>query len=119
MADIYNYEYVKEKINRELEEIDSKASPMVKAVSKHVAEKIIQFSENPTFGLAVQRSDKTLIDCLKHLLKDVRGHISDIDLYKRAVQFYFPSADIRFSMDILVSEDRSTEKICISLDDLF
>ena len=122
MSTIYNYEFVKEKIQKELAETQNKGSQKVKAVATHVAEKLIKFAENKTFGLAIQESELTLADCCKEILKDVKSHISDIEVYKRAAQFYFPTADIEFTMDILVSDqDKSTngQKISISFEDLF
>ena len=32
--------------------------------------------------------------------KGVGGHISDLEAYKKAVQFYFPGAEIRMQMTI-------------------
>jgi spore coat protein CotF len=121
MSIIYNYEFVKEKIQKELTETQKKGSQKVKAIASHVAEKLIKFAENKTFGLAIQESESTLADCCKEILKDVNNHISDIEVYKRAAKFYFPSAEVEFTMNILVSEDKSNngQRIDISFDDLF
>ena len=35
--------------------------------------------------------------------KDVGSSISDLDAYKKAVQFYFPGAEIEFQMKIYVN----------------
>ena len=122
MSIIYNYEFVKEKIQKELTEAQNKGSQKVKAVSSHVAEKLIKFAENKTFGLAIQESESTLSECCKEILKDVKSHVSDIEVYKKAAQFYFPTADIEFTMDILVSDQGKSnngQKISISFEDLF
>jgi len=122
MSVIYNYEFVKEKIQNELTEIDKKSDQKTKAIAKHVADKLIQFAQNKTFGLKVQESVLTLTDCCKEILKGVSNHISDIEVYKRAAKFYFPSSDVEFTMNIIVSEqDKSSngQRINISLDDLF
>ena len=122
MSTIYNFEFVKEKIQKELTETQKKGSQKVKAIANHVAEKLIKFAENKTFGLAIQESESTLADCCKEVLKDVNNHISDIEVYKRAAKFYFPTADIEFTMDILVSEQdksNSGQKISITFEDLF
>ena len=122
MSIIYNYEFVKEKIQKELTETQKNGSQKVKAIVSHVAEKLIKFAENKTFGLVIQESELTLADCCKEILKDVKSHISDIEVYKRAAKFYFPTADIEFTMDILVSDQsKSTngQKISISFEDLF
>lgn len=39
-------------------------------------------------------------DCMKAVAKGVGGHISDLEAYKKAVQFYFPGAEIRMQMTI-------------------
>jgi len=122
MSTIYNYEFVKEKIQKELDETQKKGSQKVKAISKHVAEKLIKFAENKTFGLVIQASEATLTDCCKEILKGVNNHISDIEVYKRAAKFYFPSAEVEFTMNIVVVEGdkkNNNQKISISLDDLF
>lgn len=122
MGVIYNYKFVKEKLQNELSEIDKKSDQKTKAIAKHVADKLIQFAENKTFGLTIQESDLTLTDCCKEILKGVNHHISDIEVYKRAAKFYFPSSDVEFTMNIIVSDQEKLnngQKISISLDDLF
>lgn len=39
-------------------------------------------------------------DCMKAVAKGCGNGISDLEAYRRAVQFYFPGADIRFQMEI-------------------
>lgn len=47
-------------------------------------------------------------DCMKEVEKGVvKGAISDLDAYKRAVQFYFPGADVEFQMKIRVNPHES------------
>ncbi len=38
--------------------------------------------------------------CMETVAKGVGSSISDLEAYKRAVQFYFPGAEIRMSMSI-------------------
>jgi len=120
MGILYNYEFVKEKMNKELKECQKSSNPKIKVICTHVADKLIQFAENKTFGLEIQKSENTLLDCCKAVTKNVEKHISDIEVYKKAVQFYFPSADIEFKMDIIIDNQPSNNnRISISLDDLF
>ena len=72
-------------------------------------------------------------DCMKAVSKGIGNAISDIDAYRRAVQYYFPGADISFIMTIRVNphEDKVIEAapnvetelkssaLSLSLDDLF
>jgi len=39
-------------------------------------------------------------DCMTAVAKGVGGHISDLEAYRKAVQFYFPGAEIRMQMTI-------------------
>ena len=39
-------------------------------------------------------------DCMKTVARNCGTGISDLEAFRRAVQFYFPGADIRFSMGI-------------------
>lgn len=52
----------------------------------------------------------TFEDCMKAVAKNCGSGISDLDAYGRAVQFYFPTAAIRFQMTIdLVPHDTEDE----------
>lgn len=39
-------------------------------------------------------------DCMDAVANNVGGSISDLEAYRRAVQFYFKGADIKFQMQI-------------------
>ena len=39
-------------------------------------------------------------DCMKAVAKGVGASISDLEAYRKAVQFYFPGAEIRMQMTI-------------------
>lgn len=56
--------------------------------------------QDPEFAQAVAQNEKTLTDCLAAAAKDTGSAISDIDAYKKAVNFYFPGADIKCTMTI-------------------
>ena len=57
--------------------------------------------QEPEFAQAIEQTDKTVEDCLKHISTKIKGNgISDLDCYRHAVQFYFPTADIHMSMTI-------------------
>ena len=42
-------------------------------------------------------------DCMRAVAKDCGRGISDLIAYKRAVEFYFPGADVEFKMRVLVN----------------
>lgn len=57
--------------------------------------------QNNEFAQAVMQSNKTFSDCLAAVASGIAGGaISDLDAYKKAVQFYFPGADIKCTMTI-------------------
>lgn len=88
------------KLREELKAI-KKGNQYVNAVKKPVTDVLISFcKQEDEFAQAIVQSDKTLEDCLNTVVKDVKGSISDIDAYTRAVRFYFPTAGIDFKMTI-------------------
>ena len=111
---------------------DSKASAMKSAVLDALQEFCRQDKE---FAQAVIQSDKTFSDCMKAVAKGVGSSISDLEAYKKAVQFYFPGAEIKFHMTIdligkaaegvqpitMATKTEQVKKsvLDISLDDLF
>lgn len=58
--------------------------------------------QNEAFAQAVVNGG-TLPDCIKHCTEGLHENtgISDIDIYRRAVQFYFPGAAVDFHISIV------------------
>ena len=112
-----------EKIKRELKSFSGGSKE--KAVSQSVAETLQTFcGQDDEFAQAIVQSDKTLSDCCKKIMQGVGSSISDIEVYRRAVKFYFSTADIRFKMTIdlcgdLGKADHKGKVIELSFDDLF
>lgn len=49
-------------------------------------------------------------DCMKAVAKGVGNSISDIDAYKKAVQFYFPGAKVKMQLSIdLIGDATGTD----------
>lgn len=108
-----------------------KGNKAAEAMRKNVLEALKKFCEqDEEFAQAIVQSDKTFSDCMDAVAKNVGSSISDIDAYRRAVQFYFPGAEIRFSMTIdligaahepPITMTSGSEKsvLEISLDELF
>lgn len=87
------------------EEKNFRGGQMEKVVYREVSKTLQNFCENERFASAILESRKTLSDCCKTILSDVKGNaISDIETYKRAVEFYFPTATILFKMEICLNE---------------
>lgn len=77
-----------------------------KAVSSAVLDALKTFCrQNAEFSQAVVQSDKPVKDCIESTVKGSGGSISDIEVYRKAVQFYFPGSDIRFSMTINLGDN--------------
>lgn len=76
------------------------------AVSSAVLNVLKNFcTQNAEFSQAVVQMDKPIKDCIESTVKDCGNVISDIEVYRKAVQFYFPGADIRFAMTIELGDD--------------
>ena len=99
-------------------------APAVAAVLKDFCEQDAEFAQAVAQGGSFK-------DCMHAVAKGVGGSISDIDAYKKAVQFYFPGAEIRVQMSIDLIGDaagdqtaagassRSDKGIVLNLEDFF
>ncbi len=110
------YEQASKKLENEKKsgQYDQYAQVMKDRVCKTLAYFCEQDGE---FAQAVVQGG-TFTDCMKAVAKDARtygnGHgIPDPEAFRRAVQFYFPGADVRFHMTINLCagvEDEEPEK---------
>lgn len=72
-----------------------------KAIAPETVKALIVFCEQePEFEQAVEQSDKSFQECLDHVVNGIGNSISDLEVYSRAVKFYFPVAELHFSMKI-------------------
>ena len=55
--------------------------------------------QNEEFAQAVVQGG-SFADCMKKVAAGVGNSISDLDAYKKAVQFYFPGAEVRMQLTI-------------------
>ena len=92
------YTQASEKLAKEDKEgkFDHKGKAVLPAVKTTLLDFATQEAE---FAQAIVQGG-SLSDCISAVLKGVGGSISDLEVYKRAVAFYFPGADVRFSMEI-------------------
>ncbi len=71
------------------------------AVAPETAKALILFCEQEQeFEQAIEDSRKNFQECLDTITKGIGGSCSDLEVYKRAVQFYFPGAVVHFHMEI-------------------
>ena len=93
-----------------------KESAMKKAVRDTLAEFCRQDEE---FAQAVVQGG-SFAQCMKAVASGVGGSISDLEAYRKAVQFYFPGAEIETTMHVrLCGDDAKTEGLLLKLDDFF
>lgn len=123
-----------EKLKKELVSIaDKRLSRQAKAMAAPVEKMLESFcGQDSRFAEAVEGCPKTLTDCMEAVSKGVTYEISDVDAYRRAVQFYVPGAEVDFRClivlpsakdgkkrgKILQGIGQDTDIISVSLDDL-
>ena len=105
-----------EKTTAERKEVKGqRESIMADSVLDMIHEFCIQ-SEN--FARAVAEGG-TFAACMAAVAKGVGNSISDIDAYKKAVQFYLPGAEIQVQMQIITEKKQEgTKPLVLSLEDL-
>lgn len=105
-----------EKTTAERKEVKGqKENIMANSVLDMIHEFCIQSED---FARAVAEGG-TFAACMTAVAKGVGNSISDIDAYKKAVQFYFPGAEIQVQMEIVTEKKQENSKsIMLSLEDL-
>ena len=80
-------------------------SQHARAVYDSVRDTLIGFCEqNAEFADAILQQDKTLGECCNTIMQKCGSAISDIEVYARAVNFYFPGAKVEMKMTVYMSE---------------
>lgn len=96
-----------EKIAKELSEF--KGDRYGQAVKSFVASTLTNFcGQSQRFAQVVYETPATISDCCAEIMKGCGTHISDIDVYRGAVRYYFPNAEIEFTLTIDASGDMPT-----------
>lgn len=99
-----------EKIKKETSEF--KGGSKEKVIHAYVSNTLIGFCEqDERFAKVLLKTKRTLSDCCKYCLEGVTTAISDIDTYRRAVQFYFPNSEISMDMTITTGDIPDEEYI--------
>jgi hypothetical protein len=89
-----------DKINAELKKTNN-LSRAGKVVAEPVADALKEFCrQNAEFAQAVLQSDKTVGECVESTVKNCEGALSDLEVYRRAVQFYFDGADVHMKLTV-------------------
>lgn len=117
-----NAKKAQDKLSQELSA--AKLGKYAQAVAKPTLEALSTFCEqNEEFAQAVLQTDRTFAECVENAVKGAGESISDIEVYRRAVSFYFKGADVHFNMTIDLgdgSDSNETAKppVSLSLDSL-
>ena len=101
-------------INHAIEKINpksiKKSNRYMEVVAEPVAKALHGFCrQSEEFARAIVETDRTFEDCLLTITKGIGSAISDIEIYQRAVEYYFPGAKIEFKMTIRMSEYETEE----------
>lgn len=100
-------EQAKAKLNEEVKTF--KGDPYGMVVYKDLAETLKQFCSEEWFADAILKSEKTISDCCKAILSDVSQGISDVEVYKRAVEFYVPGSTVKCQLSVCRSWNEARE----------
>ncbi|MBQ9801918.1 MAG: hypothetical protein IJW51_02465 [Clostridia bacterium] len=101
---------------RKLRECDTKPlqrEAMQIYLAPHVANALVSFCEQSTeFAEAVMAEGKDLVGCIRSMKLPGRGlgYLSDFEVYRMAVQYFFDGADVEWSMKISMPKSQSTAK---------
>ena len=100
-----------EAINKLDEGIKNVSGQKEKAMAGAVLAQLKDFChQDEEFAQAVAQGG-TFSDCMKKVAQGVGSSISDLDAYKKAVQFYFPGAEVRMQLTIdLIGKAAETPK---------
>lgn len=104
-----------------------KLSAKAQAVSGAVLKQLECFCrQNDEFAQAIAQSDRSVTDCLEFVVKGCGSSISDIECYRRAVDFWFPGAKVNFQINVDLgdggfsnkNESSESKRLELSFDDL-
>ncbi len=118
------------KLENEYTACKSKLDRYGKVIGGPVKDALINFcNQNSEFARAILRSTKNVGECIKSCVKGNPSALSDIDVYRAAVSFYFSGATVNFKMTIDLGDDGFSNDgitdtavpklLDLSLDDLF
>ena len=99
-----------EQAKKKLEAVKSVKGQKENAMLKPVREALMSFcKQDEEFAQAVAQGG-SLEDCMRAVANGVGNHISDLDAYRKAVQFYFDGAEVVFQMRVDVCPNRVGEE---------
>jgi hypothetical protein len=108
------FEQAKDRLQKEMQsgKFDHKAGVMKKAV----CEALTSFCEQDEEFAQVVVQGESFDKCREAVAKGVGSSISDLEAYRKAVQFYFRGAEVHFKMEIDVCPNRVKQSEPLMLD---
>lgn len=103
-------EYTKpalERLGKEYTEVIGTKAAAMKELVREALESFIR--QDDEFAQAVAQGG-SFDECMNAVAKGVGSSISDIEAYRKAVQFYFKGAEVRMVMEIDVCPNRVKEE---------
>lgn len=100
------------KAKEKLEEEDKlfKGGRAAKSVQSYVLRTLLSFvDQEPRFAEVVCNTQRTFSECCAAVVHNAGEVLSDLEAYRRAVQFYFPNAEISFTMGVKLTGAPPTE----------
>lgn len=98
-----------QKLDKELSEL-KKPTQHVKVMMQPVHDTLVDFCrQDDEFAQAVYQGG-SFKECMEAVAKGCGSALSDLEAYRRAVQFYFPGADIRVQMRVSLCPDAEPEE---------
>ena len=81
-----------------------------RAVAPSVADMLCSFCrQNDGFAAAVIDRGATFAECVDEIMKGVGSSISDVELYRRAVQFWLEGADVEAQLRVVLPDGKSPD----------
>lgn len=65
--------------------------------------------QSEEFADAVNATGKTMKECVTEIMRDVGNSISDVELYRRAVQFWMDGADVEAQLRVVLPDGKSPD----------
>lgn len=85
------------------------------AVAPDTAKALMLFcDQEPEFEQAIEQSDKTFQGCLDSVTKGIKQSCSDLEVYSKAVAFYFSTATVHFNMSIDLCGEKTIPPITMT-----
>lgn len=102
---------LKAKEKLEKENVDFKGSREAQAVREYILKTLIRFADQePRFAEVICNTTRTLSECCAAVVHNAGRVLSDLDAYRRAVQFYFPHAEVEFMMNVKLTGSAPTKE---------